>query len=71
MIENVWFDTQGLIETISNQKRKLENDLATIRADLDEAHVEIKNSEERYRNASNDAARLIEELRAEQVHFNV
>ena len=38
-----------------------------MRADLDEAHVENKNSEERYRNASNDAARLVEELRSEQV----
>ena len=49
------------------QKRKLEGDLAALQADLDEAIAELKNSEERVKKASADAARLAEELRAEQV----
>jgi len=52
---------------LASQKRKLETDLAALRADLDEAFVELRNSEERVKKASGDAARLTEELRAEQV----
>ena len=55
---------------LSSQKRKLETDLATLRADLDEAFVELRNSEERVKKASGDAARLTEELRAEQVSLS-
>ena len=49
------------------QKRKLESDIASMQADLDEAIAELKNSEERVKKASADAARLAEELRQEQV----
>ena len=52
---------------LASQKRKLETDLAALRADLDEAFVELRNSEDRVKKASGDAARLTEELRAEQV----
>jgi chromosome segregation ATPase len=48
-------------------KRQLEGNLAVLQADLDEAIHELKNSEERLKKASSDAARLAEELRHEQV----
>ena len=51
------------------QKRKMESDMASMQADLDEAIVELKSSEERVKKASSDAARLAEELRQEQVRF--
>ena len=50
------------------QKRKLESDIASMQADLDEAIAELKNSEERVKKASADASRLAEELRQEQVN---
>ena len=55
---------------LSSQKRKLETDLAALRADLDEAYVDLRNSEDRVTKATSDAARLTEELRAEQVITN-
>ncbi|CAF1017374.1 unnamed protein product, partial [Brachionus calyciflorus] len=48
--------------------RKLESDFAALQADLDEAIAELKNSEERLKKATIDAARLAEELRQEQEH---
>ncbi|RNA40218.1 myosin heavy chain, partial [Brachionus plicatilis] len=54
--------------SLGAQKRKLESDIATMQADLDEAIAELKNSEERVKKASADAARLAEELRLEQEH---
>jgi hypothetical protein len=53
---------------LAAQKRKLESDATAIQADLDEAVSELKNSEERAKKASADAARLAEELRHEQVN---
>ena len=50
-------------------KRKLDGDLSSLQADLDEAIAELKNSEERVKKASADAARLAEELRQEKVYF--
>jgi chromosome segregation ATPase len=49
-------------------KRKLESDMAVLQSDMDEAIHELKNSEERLKKASSDAARLAEELRHEQDH---
>ena len=57
--------------TLAAQKRKLEGDAVSIQADLDEAIVELKNSEESLKKASSDAARLAEELRHEQVRSNL
>jgi predicted nucleic acid-binding Zn-ribbon protein len=54
---------------LNAQKRKLENDVVAMQSDLDEAISELKNSEERVKKASADAARLAEELRHEQVCF--
>merc|ERR1712002_1373925 len=49
-------------------KRKLEGEMQTLHADLDEMLNEAKNSEEKARKAMVDAARLADELRAEQEH---
>merc|ERR1712002_1147887 len=49
-------------------KRKLEGELQTLHADLDEMLNEAKNSEEKAKKAMVDAARLADELRAEQEH---
>jgi len=48
-------------------KRKMEMDEVALAGDLEEAVVELKLSEERVRKASDDASRLSEELRNEQV----
>merc|ERR1712126_705327 len=49
-------------------KRKLEGELQTLHADLDEMLNEAKNSEEKAKKSMVDAARLADELRAEQEH---
>merc|ERR1712135_169047 len=49
-------------------KRKLEGELQTLHSDLDEMLNEAKNSEEKAKKAMVDAARLADELRAEQEH---
>merc|ERR1712212_1237951 len=49
-------------------KRKMEGQLQTLHADLDEMLNEAKNSEEKAKKAMVDAARLADELRAEQEH---
>merc|ERR1711872_156377 len=50
-------------------KRKLEGDLHTLHADLDEMLNEVKHSEEKSKKAMVDAARLADELRAEHEHY--
>merc|ERR1711909_252151 len=50
-------------------KRKLEGDLHTLHADLDEMLNEAKHSEEKAKKAMVDAARLADELRAEHEHY--
>merc|ERR1712168_952043 len=54
---------------LANAKRKLEGDMQTLHADLDEMLSEAKNSEDKARKAMLDAARLADELRAEQEHY--
>merc|ERR1711909_206490 len=49
-------------------KRKLEGDMQTLHADLDEMGNEAKHSEEKAKKAMVDAARLADELRSEQEH---
>merc|ERR1712001_542054 len=53
-------------QAIAAAKRKLENELNTLSADLDEMSAEAKLSEEKAARAMIDAARLADELRAEQ-----
>merc|ERR1719342_152107 len=51
-------------------KRKLENEMQTLAADLDEMLNETKHSEEKAKKAMVDAARLADELRGEQEHVS-
>merc|ERR1712119_206552 len=60
------FSTQNATLTVA--KRKLEGEMQTLQADLDEMLNEAKNSEEKAKKAMVDAARLADELRAEQEH---
>jgi len=53
-------------QAISGGKRKLEAELQTLSADLDEMASEASMSEEKAQSAMIDAARLADELRAEQ-----
>merc|ERR1712066_205237 len=72
---------QGLIDTreqvtdvsasnnsLGNAKRKLENDIHQMQADLDNMLASCKNSEEKAKKAMVDAGRLADELRSEQDH---
>ncbi|XP_069988200.1 myosin heavy chain, muscle [Penaeus vannamei] len=68
-------DANDSIGTLSAQhgslavaKRKLEGELQTLHADLDEMLNEARHSEEKAKKAMVDAARLADELRAEQEH---
>ncbi|XP_064079387.1 myosin heavy chain, muscle-like [Macrobrachium nipponense] len=56
------------LSSLTIVKRKLEGELQTIQADLEEMMSEAKNSEEKAKKAMIDAARLADELRAEQEH---
>nr|XP_045582187.1 myosin heavy chain, muscle-like isoform X2 [Procambarus clarkii] len=53
---------------LSLSKRKLEGEMTTLQADLDEMLNESRNSEDKAKKAMVDAARLADELRAEQEH---
>merc|ERR1711872_8761 len=61
------FSANGLL-TVA--KRKLEADLHTLQADLDEMLNEAKHSEEKSKKAMVDAARLADELRTEHEHYS-
>uniref|UniRef100_T1DG60 Putative myosin heavy chain n=1 Tax=Cupiennius salei TaxID=6928 RepID=T1DG60_CUPSA len=54
--------------SLSMAKRKLEGEMQALHADLDEMLNEAKCSEEKAKKAMVDAARLADELRAEQEH---
>ncbi|XP_075588361.1 myosin heavy chain isoform X7 [Dermatophagoides farinae] len=54
--------------SLSMAKRKLEGEMQALQADLDEMLNEAKQSEEKAKKAMVDAARLADELRAEQEH---
>ncbi|XP_039445235.1 myosin heavy chain, muscle isoform X12 [Culex pipiens pallens] len=61
-------DVSAQNASIAAAKRKLESELQTLHSDLDELLNEAKNSEEKAKKAMVDAARLADELRAEQDH---
>merc|ERR1711972_118849 len=72
-LEQELADSNEALADLSNQnqailaaKRKLENELSTLTADLDEMAAEAKLSEDKAGRAMIDAARLADELRAEQ-----
>merc|ERR1719402_1318498 len=54
----------------SAEKRRIEGDVHTIHAEIDQTLISAKNSEEKAKKAMVDAARLSDELRAEQDHCN-
>nr|XP_027217744.1 myosin heavy chain, muscle-like [Penaeus vannamei] len=54
--------------SLAAAKRKLEGEMQSLQADLDEMLNEAKGSEEKAKKAMVDAARLADELRAEQEH---
>merc|ERR1719376_1392789 len=58
----------AMANNLSLAKKKLEGELQALHADLDEMPNEAKNSEEKAKKAMVDAARLADELRAEQEH---
>merc|ERR1739847_238196 len=71
-LEQELADSNEALADLSNQnqailaaKRKLENELSTLTADLDEMAAEAKLSEDKAGRAMIDAARLADELRAE------
>jgi chromosome segregation ATPase len=55
---------------LNGLKRKLESDITALRAEVEETRAELRNSEQRVKTAANDAVRISEELRAEQVDKN-
>merc|ERR1719209_1743251 len=54
--------------SLSMAKRRCAGEMQTLHADLDDMLNEAKNSEEKAKKAMVDAARLADELRAEQEH---
>ena len=54
----------------SAEKRRIEGDVHTMHAEIDQTLLSAKNSEEKAKKAMVDAARLADELRAEQDHCN-
>merc|ERR1719483_526928 len=52
-------------------KRRVEGDLHTMQAEIDDMLHQAKNSEEKAKKAMVDAARLADELRSEQDHVSV
>ena len=54
----------------SNEKRSIEGAVHTMHAEIDDMLHQAKNSEEKSKKAMVDAARLADELRAEQDHTN-
>jgi len=60
--------TTAQYNSLGLARRKLEGELQALHADMDEMLNEAKNSEEKAKKAMVDAARLADELRAEQEH---
>merc|ERR1712198_463337 len=61
-------DINSYNSTLGNEKRRLENDIHQMQADLDNMLAACKNSEEKAKRAMVDAGRLADELRSEQDH---
>merc|ERR1712198_268096 len=61
-------DVTASNNSLGNAKRKLENDIHQMQADLDNMLASCKNSEEKAKKAMVDAGRLADELRSEQDH---
>ncbi|XP_045127368.1 myosin heavy chain, muscle-like [Portunus trituberculatus] len=61
-------DLNAQYGALSVAKKKLEGEYQALQSDIDEMAKEAKNSEEKAKKAMVDAARLADELRAEQEH---
>merc|ERR1719322_1189641 len=61
---------QSANASLGNQKRKMENDIHQMQADLDNLLGNSKAAEEKAKKAMVDAGRLADELRSEQDHTN-
>lgn len=61
-------ELQAQVSTANSQKRKLEGDITAMQSDLDELNHELKDADDRSKNALADATRLADELRQEQDH---
>merc|ERR1711997_186362 len=64
-------DMTSINSKASGEKRHLESAIHTMHAEIDDMLQQAKNSEEKSKKAMVDAARLADELRAEQEHSNV
>ena len=64
-------DMTSINSKASAEKRHLESAIHTMHAEIDDLLQQAKNSEEKSKKAMVDAARLADELRAEQEHSNV
>ena len=64
-------DMTSINSKASAEKRHLESAIHTMHAEIDDLLHQAKNSEEKSKKAMVDAARLADELRAEQEHSNV
>merc|ERR1711934_593927 len=63
-------DVSASNNSLGNAKRKLENDIHQMQADLDDMLHQAKNYEEKAKKAMVDAGRLADELRSEQDHVS-
>lgn len=61
-------DLQSINNNLTAIKNKLETELSTAQADLDEATKELHAADERANRALADAARAVEQLHEEQEH---
>merc|ERR1712117_210737 len=63
-------ETSSINSRASGEKRSIEGAVHTLHAEIDDMLHQAKNSEEKAKKAMVDAARLADELRAEQDHTN-
>ena len=60
-------DLTNSYQCLGIQKRKLEKEVSELRIELDESFIDLKNSDENVKRVIEDAARLADELKSEQV----
>merc|ERR1711881_777623 len=63
-------ESRALLDSADRSKRGLESVIHTLQAEIDDALQAAKNSEDKSKRAMVDAARLADELRAEQDHVS-
>ena len=63
-------DMTAINSRATNDRRRIESDIHTMHAEIDDMLHQAKNSEDKAKKAMIDAARLADELRSEQEHSN-